>query len=69
MIRSLAARNALSALLFVVAVIGFFVQLRIVREGIVTPETRLQLVAYILIAIYALAAIAVRVRASGKPRR
>ncbi len=69
MIRSLAARNALSALLFVVAVIGIFVQIRNVREGIVGPETRLVLIAYFLIAIYALAAIAVRLRASGKPRR
>jgi hypothetical protein len=69
MIRSLAARNALSALLFVVAVVGIFVQLRNVREGIVGPETRLVLVAYFLIAIYALAAIAVRLRAAGKPRR
>jgi hypothetical protein len=69
MIRSLAARNALSALLFVVAVVGIVVQLRNVREGIVGPETRLVLVAYFLIAIYALAAIAVRLRASGKPRR
>ncbi len=69
MIRSLAARNALSALLFVVAVVGIFVQIRNVREGIVGPETRLVLIAYFLIAIYALAAIAVRLRASGKPRR
>jgi membrane protein DedA with SNARE-associated domain len=69
MIRSLAARNALSALLFVVAVIGIGVQLHNVRQGLVGPETRLVLVAYVLIAIYALAAIVVRLRASGKPRR
>jgi len=68
MIRSLVAQNALSAVLFVVAVIGIVVQLRNVREGLVGPETRLVLVAYSVIALYALASIAVRLRASGKTR-
>ena len=68
MIRSLVARNALSAVLFVVAVIGIVVQLRNVREGLIGPETRLVLVAYSVIALYALAPIAVRLRASGKTR-
>jgi NADH:ubiquinone oxidoreductase subunit K len=68
MIRSLVARNALSAVLFVVAVIGIVVQLRNVREGLIGPETRLVLVAYSVIALYALASIAVRLRASGKTR-
>ncbi len=67
MIRSLAIRNALSALLLVVAVIGVVVQIREVRAGIVLPQTRLVLVAYIVIALYALASIAVRLRAARKP--
>ena len=68
MIRSLLYRNALSAILFVVAVAGIVVQLRLVRFGLATSETRLVLVAYFLIAIYAVASIAVRVRAAREKR-
>jgi hypothetical protein len=67
-IRSILYRNALSAVLFVVAVIGIFVQLREVRAGFVFPQTRLVLIAYFLIAIYAVASIAVRVRAGRDPK-
>jgi len=67
-IRSLLYRNALSALLFVVAVVGIFVQLREVRAGLVFPQTRLVLIAYFLIAIYAIASIAVRIRAARERR-
>jgi len=69
LIRSLAIRNALSAVLFVVAVFGIVVQVHNVRQGFVYPQTRLVLVAYFLIAIYALAAIVVRTRGIGKGRR
>jgi hypothetical protein len=69
MIRTLAARNALSAILFIVAVVGIVVQVRNVHQGLVGPETRLVLVAYFVIALYALAAIVVRTRASGKGGR
>lgn len=68
MIRSLLYRNALSAVLFVVAVVGIIVKMREVREGLVFPETRLVLIAYFLIAIYAAASIAIRVRASREKR-
>ena len=61
MIRSLALRNALSALLLVVALAGIVVQLRAIRAGIILPQTRLVLVAYIVIALYAAASIAVRI--------
>jgi hypothetical protein len=67
-IRSLLYRNALSAVLFVVAVVGIIVKMREVREGLVFPETRLVLIAYFLIAIYAAASIAIRVRASREKR-
>ena len=69
MIRSLVVRNALSALLFVVAVIGIVVQIQNVHQGLVGPETRLVLIGYFLIAIYALASIVVRWRGIGKGRR
>jgi hypothetical protein len=55
-IRSLVVRNAISALLFVVAVVGVFVQIRNVHQGLVGPETRL-------------AAIVVRSRGMGKTDR
>jgi hypothetical protein len=61
-IRSLVYRNALSAVLFVVAVIGIAVQIREIRQGLVFEQTRFTLVAYILIALYALASIAIRSR-------
>ena len=64
MIRSLALRNALSALLLVVAIAGIVVQLREIRSGFIFPQTRLVLVAYIIIALYAAASIAVRVGAA-----
>ncbi len=64
MIRSLVLRNALSAVLLVVALAGIVVQLREIRAGIILPQTRLVLVAYIVIALYALASIAVRARAA-----
>jgi len=63
-IRSLALRNALSALLLVVAVSGIVVEIREINQGIVIPQTRLVLTAYVLIAIYALASIVIRVRAA-----
>ena len=62
MIRSLAYRNVLSAVLFVVAVVGIVVQLRELHAGIILPQARLVLTAYFLIAIYALASIALRLR-------
>ncbi len=68
MIRSILYRNALSAVLFVVAVAGIIVKLREVREGLIFPETRLVLIAYFLIAIYAAASIAVRLRGA-RPKR
>ena len=64
MIRSLALRNALSALLLIVAIAGIVVQLREIRSGIIIPQTRLVLVAYIMIALYASASIAVRINAA-----
>ncbi len=63
MIRSLAVRNALSVVLLAVALTGIVVQVRLVRMGLVQPQTRLVLAAYVLIAIYAAASIAVRFRA------
>ncbi len=68
MIRSLLYRNALSAVLLVVAVAGIVVKLREVRQGLVFPETRLVLIAYFLIAIYAAASIALRLRAARQKR-
>jgi hypothetical protein len=67
-IRSSLYRNALSAVLFVVAVAGIVVKLREVRQGLVFPETRLVLIAYFLIAIYAAASIALRLRAAHQKR-
>ena len=69
MIRSPVVRHALSAVLFVVAVIGIVVQIHNVHQGIVGPETRLVLIAYFLIAIYAIASIVVRLRGLGGNRR
>jgi len=65
-IRSIAYRNVLSAVLFTVAVVGIFVQLREIRAGIVLPQARLMLSAYFLIAIYSLASIALRLRGAKK---
>ncbi len=63
MIRSIVYRNALSGLLFLVAVAGIAVQLRQVHEGLVFPQTRFVLVSYVLVAIYAIVSIVVRIRA------
>jgi hypothetical protein len=57
-------RNILSFALLVVALVGIGVQVRLVRMGVVGPQTRLTIAAYILIAIYAGASIAVRLRAA-----
>jgi hypothetical protein len=62
-IRSLVYRNALSAILFVVAIAGIVVKLGEVHRGIVDSMTRLVLASYIVVALYALASIAVRVNA------
>jgi len=67
MIRSLAARNALSVLLLIVSVIGIIVQVRNIQQGIVLPQTRFVLVGYAVICLYAIASIAVRVN-SGRRR-
>lgn len=69
MIRSLLYRNVLSGVLFVVAVVGIVVQIREIHQGIILPETRLTLIAYFLIAIYAAASIALRLRATFKDKR
>ena len=66
-IRSLVYRNLLSAVLLVVAVVGIVVQLREIHLGIVLPQARLVLTAYILIALYAIASIALRLRGK-KPK-
>jgi len=68
-IRSLLYRNVLSGVLFVVAVVGIVVQIREIHQGIILPETRLTLIAYFLIAIYAAASIALRLRATFKDKR
>jgi hypothetical protein len=62
-IRSVVARNAISAVLFVVAVAGIIEKTGEIRHGIVDGTTRLVLAGYILVAIYALASIAVRANA------
>ncbi|MBC5799037.1 MAG: hypothetical protein GIX03_00535 [Candidatus Eremiobacteraeota bacterium] len=68
MIRSLAARNALSVLLLIVAVVGIIVQVRDIHQGIVLPQTRFVLVGYAVICVYAIASIAVRVSAARRGR-
>jgi hypothetical protein len=68
-IRSLLYRNVLSGVLFVVAVVGIVVQIRQIHQGLILPETRLTLICYFLIAIYAAASIAVRLRATLKDKR
>ncbi len=66
--RSLVARNAISVLLLIVAVVGIIVQVRNIHQGIVFPQTRFVLVGYAVIALYAIASIAVRVSAAGGKR-
>jgi hypothetical protein len=62
--RTLIYRNALSAILFVVAVVGIVVKLGEVRHGIVDGTTRFVLAGYMVVALYALASIAARVNAA-----
>ena len=62
MIKSLAVRNFLSFLLLVVAIVAIFVQVRLIRMGHIEPTARLEIAAYLLIAVYAIASIAVRFR-------
>lgn len=64
MINRLALRNAISFVLLVIALIGVGSEIRLIRMGVVQSNTRLTLAAYILIAIYAAASIAVRFRAN-----
>lgn len=66
MTRSLVLRNALSATLFAVAVAGIVVKIGEIRHGFVDGTTRLVLAGYFLVAIYAAAAIAVRINAVRK---
>jgi hypothetical protein len=68
MIRSLVLRNALSALLLVVAVAGIVVKAGEVHRGIVDENTRFVLAGYFLVALYALASIAVRIKAARSRR-
>ena len=68
-IRSIVYRNVLSGVLFVVAVVGIFIQVREIRQGLILPQTRLTLIAYFLIAIYAAASIALRLRATFKDKK
>jgi hypothetical protein len=65
-IKSLALRNAISALLLVVVIAGIVVKIGEIRHGIVDSTTRLTLVAYVIIALYAIASIGVRVNAARK---
>lgn len=64
MIRSLVYRNALSATLFVLAVAGIVVKVGEVHRGLIDGTTRLVLVLYVLVALYAAASIAARVNAA-----
>ena len=57
-------RNAISVALLIVALLGIGTEIRLIHLGAVDGQTRLTLAAYILIAIYAGASIAVRLRAS-----
>ncbi len=68
MIRSLAARNVLSVVLLIVAIVGIIVQVRDVHQGIVLPQTRFVIVGYAVIIVYAIASIAVRVNSMRRPR-
>lgn len=57
---------AISALLFVVAVVGIVVQARVLHEaaalGISTTQTRVVIAGYALVAIYAAVSIVARLR-------
>ena len=63
MIRHPLLRNAISIILLVVALAGIGTEIRAIHLGMVDEQTRLTLAAYILIAVYAAASIAVRLRA------
>lgn len=67
-IRSLLVRNALSAVLFIVAVVGIFLQAGRIREGLDISQARFYVAAYTVVALYALASIVVRVRAARRRR-
>lgn len=68
MIRSLIYRNALSAILFVVAIVGIVVKLGEIHSGIIDSMTRFVLAAYIVVVLYALTSIVVRVNAQRNKR-
>jgi hypothetical protein len=67
-IKSLALRNAISALLLAVVIAGIVAKVGEIRHGIVDSTTRLTLAAYVLIALYAIASIGVRVNAARNKR-
>ncbi len=67
-IKSLAVRNAISALLLVVVIAGIVVKIGEIRHGIVDSTTRLTLAGYVLVALYAIASIGVRLSAARKKR-
>ena len=60
-----AVRNLLSVLLFVVAVVGFYVELRSARAGL-PGQHHLILGAYALIAIYAAVSVFARLRSGSR---
>jgi hypothetical protein len=54
-------RTALSLVLFVLAVVGAYVEVRSARTGLPGPH-RLAVTVYLLVAIYALTSVVVRLR-------
>jgi len=68
MFRNPALRNAISVALLIVAIVGIGTEVRLIHLGMVDSQTRLTLAGYIIIAIYAAASIAVRLRA-GQPKK
>jgi hypothetical protein len=68
-VRSPSFRNAISAALLVVALVGIAMQLEAARHGLGRGlQGHFVLAAYILVALYAAASIVVRVRASREKR-
>lgn len=57
-------RNALSVALLIVAVVGAYLEYRAARNGF-PGQHQLVIAAYVLIAIYAAASLALRMRAGG----
>jgi hypothetical protein len=57
-------RNVLSAALLVVAGVGAYLEYKAARNGVPGPH-QLVITAYVLIAIYAAASLALRIRAGG----